>query len=1306
MPAQGVPHGEKNLTLSQTGRGSEGRQGARKLLRAAAWTLTAFYFIAAVAVLVLQYWVLPDVGRHSQAIEQAVSRALGERVTIGEIGARWTGLHAELDLIDVRIHDRADKLALQLPAVQAVVGWRSILFGSLQLRSLALERPNLSVKRDAEGRLFVGGMALGARPGDESSSTWLLDQPEILVRDAQLSWEDELRGAPVLSLAAVNLVIRNRGDTHRLSLRASPSSELASALDIRAELEGARTQELLDWKARVFAQLDYVDLAAWKAWVDYPLEVQSGRGALRVWASLDRRRLTQATADVALADVRTRLAPELPLLDLEHLRGRLGAARDDTETAVTGRGVEMKLARAALLPAADFDFRWQAPTGKALAKGALKASAVALEPLASLVEYLPVPAALRERIAESEPRGTLQDFKLDWTGDGGDPATFSLHARFSGLALKKYADVGGFSGATGTADATESGGSLRLDSRGVVLDLARWMPGERMDLDSLVANVTWRRKDGQLELGFSNVAASNKDLAATMSGSFASRPRAGPEGADQRVLDLSASFPRIEGKAAWRYIPRLPPAVVDYLRDAIDGGTLSDVRLRIKGDLKDFPFSDPRTGVFQASGRITAGDLQFAQRWPRVNGITGELRFEGQRLQVTASRAAILAARVSGVRVQIADYYHGDPVVHVEGNVDGPVPEFLRYIEASPVSELIGGVTRGMSAGGPGRLQLTVDVPVRRLTQVKVAGAFQFAGGSFTFDPALPPLAQLNGRLDFTEEGLSARGLTAQFMGGPASFSIATRPERSVVVNAQGSATIAAVQKAFDLDWLQRASGSAAWTATANVGPNRFDLVVDSPLAGVAIALPAPLGKRPGETLPLRVERSTRADSELLKRARVASLPAGGDAIAFTAGKSVNGVFVRRKTTAGYALQRGALGVFEPAPPAEESGIALAGTFSYLDLDRWRGVRDDPKGGAGGEASLKSVRLSVNALDAGGKRFNDVRLRAVPAPKGGWSVDVSAKELEGTLGWQDEGRGRIVARLKRFTVPEPGAEAPSTETPGSELPALDIIADDFVIGDKKLGHLELIAANEARNWRIDKLLLSNPDSKLVATGLWQSWATRPSISLDLKLDVSDAGAFLARVGFPGTMRGGNAVFEGRVGWVGGPQAIDYPTLTGDVKLTAGKGQFMRAEPGVAKLLGILSLQTWLQLDFREALGDGFIFDTLSSSARINRGILATDDFAMAGKSARVTMAGSVDLAGETQNLRFRVVPSIGDSASTVVGLIGGPVTALGALAVQRLLKDPLGKLFAVEYAVTGSWSDPKVDRVRAETTQAGAPINE
>ncbi len=262
------------------------------IVQVVAWSAVVIYFSVAALILGLRYWALPNVASFVGVIEQAVSRTIGERVTIGAIRAGWQGLQPELDLTDVKIHDREGRLALSLPAVEATVSWTSVLYGSIRFQSLALERPDLGIRRDSAGRLFVAGMELKDDESGPDVTDWLLVQREIVIRDARLTWDDELRAAPRLTLSGVTFVIHNSGDLHRFALRAQAPKELASALDVRGELRGTSLEQLRDWTGRLFAELDSVDLAAWRSWVDYPMELRSGRGGLRLWLALPGKRLT------------------------------------------------------------------------------------------------------------------------------------------------------------------------------------------------------------------------------------------------------------------------------------------------------------------------------------------------------------------------------------------------------------------------------------------------------------------------------------------------------------------------------------------------------------------------------------------------------------------------------------------------------------------------------------------------------------------------------------------------------------------------------------------------------------------------------------------------------------------------------------------------------------------------------------------------------------------------------------------------------------------------------------------------------
>jgi len=135
----------------------------------------------------------------------------------------------------------------------------------------------------------------------------------------------------------------------------------------------------------------------------------------------------------------------------------------------------------------------------------------------------------------------------------------------------------------------------------------------------------------------------------------------------------------------------------------------------------------------------------------------------------------------------------------------------------------------------------------------------------------------------------------------------------------------------------------------------------------------------------------------------------------------------------------------------------------------------------------------------------------------------------------------------------------------------------------------------------------------------------------------------------------------------------------------------------------LSLQALMTFDLRDLFREGFSYDTISATANVAKGVLTTDDFRMKGASALVSMSGSVDVARETQNLHMRIVPSLGDGASTIAGIaLANPALGLITTILQRLLKDPLGQIFALEYNVTGGWSDPKVERTKIDAPTAAA----
>src|SRR5207302_2696586 len=138
-----------------------------------------------------------------------------------------------------------------------------------------------------------------------------------------------------------------------------------------------------------------------------------------------------------------------------------------------------------------------------------------------------------------------------------------------------------------------------------------------------------------------------------------------------------------------------------------------------------------------------------------------------------------------------------------------------------------------------------LELPITNLAATKIAGEYQFANNSLTVYPQLPPVERATGKVSFTESTLAVSG-GGRLFGGPLAVSGGSRPGGGAIeVVAKGEATLAGVRPVFDPAWRRYLSGAAAYTATLQVREGRARISVQSPLRGIASALPAPLANSP-----------------------------------------------------------------------------------------------------------------------------------------------------------------------------------------------------------------------------------------------------------------------------------------------------------------------------------------------------------------------------------------------------------------------------------------------------------------------------
>ncbi len=1229
--------------------------------------------LCAVIIVLLRYWLLPDIEQFHGRITSSLSEAMGNPVSIGKISGNWDGLHPHLKLTEVRILDGTGQPALTLPRVDASVSWLSLLAAELRLASLEIERPELLIRRDAQGKIHVGSVAVSSGDSNNDLSNWLLHQSRVVVRNAVIVWLDEQRNAPPLMLDQVNVRIENLFSHHRFALQAVPPVEVSAPLDVRGDFHGKRLDDLAKWNGQLYTRLDYTDLLAWRPWLTLPAQLNRGRGALRGWMSIKAGKLSQITVDLVLQDVATRLGDDVPEMDVHSLRGRASwqIAKDGWE--ISTRHMAMQLHNGLALQPTDFYFHSVASTPTQPSGGRLSANLLQLESLVSLANFLPLEAGLRSQLNAFAPRGRVANIDIGWQET---PTGFTLHrikGEFDDLAIQQSGKLPGFSGLSFNIDGSYAEGSLSLKAKNLSLN-APEMLREAIDLHTLTGQVKWQREQGEISVHAANISLANDDLAGNLYGSFQTKENT------PGIADLTLKLTRANLKHAAKYIPlvALDKSDNDWLNDALLSGHSEDLHLRLKGNLGDFPLDGSKDALLEIGAQAKDVAMDYATGWPKIENLSGEFTIHNNRMEVRASSATMLGARISKLSIVQPDLSQADAQLHIKGEAEGGNNVFLQFIQQSPVRGYINGFTDGVSASGNGHLDLTTQIPLRMTRPATLSGLFRVQGSDIDLGPGVPWLRNTKGELTFTETGMKSNTVNADILGGPARLNVQTAEGGEVRASLQGRANIDVLRKSENSPLLGQLQGGAAWDANISVIKKIARVTLNSNLQGISSSLPAPLNKAANEIWPVHIEKKSITENQSTVTAQVGKLLSA------------------RLISSDGAYRKGVINFGGPVADnaTNKDGIWLTGRLPSLSLQGWGALG----AGSGQAIPVSGASVHIDKITGYGLSLKDIGVNAVKRGDG-LSAQLSSIPLNGEITWLPHGyngTAKLSARLRNLywsgeEVPTQ-ASAKEDDNHPQDLPAVDIAVEDLIYKGKNIGHFDLVGFPEGQNWRLARLHATNQDGSLSGDGLWQGAQTR----LNLLLEISNAGKILTRSGYPGTVKNGSGKLNARLNWDGQPDDFNYATLNGTLKLDTGQGQFLKMEPGIGKLLGILSLQALpkrITLDFTDVFSAGFEFDNINGNATIKQGIIHTDDLHIDGSSAKVTMAGDINLNDETQNLHVAVLPTLGSSVSMLSAFAAGPVVGIGTLIVSKVLGNPLDKLISFEYNVSGTWSNPNVLKV-------------
>ncbi|PTQ71813.1 YhdP family protein [Pseudomonas sp. GV071] len=1237
--------------------------------------------------------LVPMVADYRLQAEDRLREAVGLPVTIGSLEGSWRGLAPLLVAHDVQVGEGPS--ALRLDQVRAVPDlWASLSTQQVRVGSLEVDGLQLSAVQDVDGSWHLEGL-----PQRDNSAP--LD-PEQLIRsmkrikqlslfNSQLTLEPQ-DSAP-LTLTYINLDLLTGTSRQRLDGRVTlPDGQpLSFSLDARVKAKAWREAQ-----AEIYLSLPQSDWARWlPAGLTRDWHVERFQAGGEFWLSWAEGAVQRAVARVHAPELRAAYA-ERKAVKLDDLAVMAYVNRTEqgytlllnslAATLGETRWGEVQVGLTYQTAAAERPQSWQ-----------VTADRLDLAPLTPLIEALaPLPEKAAAVLDGLQPQGALHNVQLSISPAASNPdQRLQFAANLQQISFKAYGGAPAAENVSGSISGDLGHGELRMDTENFALHLDHLFP-KPWRYQKANARLTWTLNSD----AFTLIAPSMKLLGdeGKLAGDFLIRLTLAPDTED--YMDLRVGLQEGNAQYVEKYLPTLVPSfsqdLAKWLTTAIHSGAIDEGYFQYQGSLNKG--AEDAAHSISLFFKVHDTELAFQPGWPVLQKVAGDVLIEDTGVRVRAPSGQLLNSTVSDVNVDVPHVAKGQPSrLLITGDVDSSMADALKILQEAPIGTA--SVFNGWSGQGDLKGKLNLDIPLGPGPATRAIVDFSADGAKLSMPTPKLELSQIKGNFRYdTATGLSAPDIRAQAFGRAVrakAIASSTPGKPTSRIEASGQMALKSLTEWLGVTRPLPASGELPYQLAVTLDGDNSQLQVDSTLKGLAIDLPAPLGKAAAEERPSqwRMNLQGAERSYALAYANLASLAASAPASGVNDG--------RAELRLGSGTAR--------VPSAK--GLQVNGEVSELDASAWQDVAKRYAGDQAASAKqvFNSADLHIGTFRGLGAEIDnlDVKMTRIDS---GWSITLGSAKVSGQVGLPDADGAPIDVQLKHLRFPPAKPPAPVTaEVPEADEP--DSLAD---VDPRQIPALNL---NIARVYQGDALLgawslKARPNAKGVAFN---------DVNMGLKgLQVE------GDVGWEGAPGATNSWFKGRIGgknladvllawnfaptatsedfhmdidgqWPGSPAWISLKRFSGTLDPTLRKGQFVEAQGSTAALrvFGLLnfnSIGRRLRLDFSDLLSKGLSYDRVKGLLVATNGVYLTKEpITLTGPSSNLELNGTLDLASNQVDAKLLVTLPLSNNLPLAALIVGAPAIGGALFVVDKLLGKQVARFASVQYSVKGSWQDPQIN---------------
>ena len=891
------------------------------------------------------------------------------------------------------------------------------------------------------------------------------------------------------------------------------------------------------------------------------------------------------------------------------------------------------------------------------------------------------------------------------------PADFVLTGQLRGLtAQPTTSNWPGFSNLSGDLFVEASGGALRFrdmeqGSLFIPSYFEEWLLGE------VTGALAWRLHPDRVLISGDDLSlqVNGNELKGMMSVTI---PLTSPnEGARLEALIAGDA---LKAADAWLFTPRLEglEGLVTYLRTAMRGGSVDLSSLSVWADLQsggDFSL--------HTVGRGRQVDMEYAPGWPELQG--GEAQIEVWRdlvfVDAEAGSLGEVAVDSGQVRVLGSSARPGWTRVEMSGDFHAEAQQGVDFLLASELRQYVGPALQGSVSTGAvkGRMDRgAVLIPpqgssaevVSDINIVADFDAVRFVREDWGLD-----VRQLSGQMVMdTQDNLSDQGLRAEIFGTPVQIALSGEgpigePGSYSYIEVTGGKVGKDDLYVYVEEWNRFVEGSTDYVARVEIPYSQDEfasMTVRSDLRGMAVDLPAPVGKTAAQALASEMKLEFPPGEDRPVRIQVLGGPICTD-LTFI-GSALGGVtWINGQEECRESWRH---------PRRQITPLELLGWVGYASVSEQIELFERLPLDDEGESELGRIEIEVASGDMAGMLFEDVLVVVTPTAEGS-NLRVSGEAVSGTVYIPDAEDEPFEVMLEKLIVPDsfdPLAE--SAEESGPEAVGLsNVHIENLVYQGHSIGEWRFKTIPLEGSLKVEFLpsggsavrVLPHARSLGKPPQLLMRYEPSHRTSLEagfLVRDIEALEAFLPEGLFD---RLDYIRAQVRAEWPGSITELEPRLLKGDVNLYMSNATINLSEAGpLEPLLTVSSvfdlgnlLSSVVTLNLHQVSGTWF--REVQLDAEIEDAIVELRQVRANGSGGTIYARGSLKLPEDEAEspplqLQSRVLLPVGKALPWYAAALSSFSGGLGLLLINELLGKPLNRATGIELRLGGTLAEPEI----------------